>query len=164
MSRIVPLQDALQRTRPFRSPAQEAALALLRASDALRRRLGEVVGEAGITLQQYNVLRILRGAGREGLPTLAVGERMIERTPGITRLLDRLASEGLVERTRCAEDRRRVWARISADGLDVLERLDGPVAQAEDALFAGVASGELTSVVRTLERVWSRLEAEEGEA
>jgi DNA-binding MarR family transcriptional regulator len=158
MERTVPLGDALRRTRPFRSPAQEAGLAVIRAADALRRALAEVVGRESITLQQYNVLRILRGAGAQGLPTLAVGERMIERTPGVTRLLDRLETDGLVCRQRCEEDRRRVWARISPRGLAVLDRLDEPVARVEDLLFEGVPSEELSAAVRSLERVWSRID------
>jgi DNA-binding MarR family transcriptional regulator len=158
MERTVPLKDALKRTQPFRSPAQEAGLALIRAADAFRRALAEVVGQESITLQQYNVLRILRGAGARGLPTLSVGERMIERTPGITRLLDRLEADGLVCRHRCAEDRRRVWARITSKGLEILARLDEPVARAEDRLFEGVPSADLTAAVRSMERVWSRVD------
>ena len=81
----------------------------------------------GITPQQYNVLRILRGAGAEGLPTLSIGERMIEQTPGVTRLVDRLERKGLVERTPCAKDRRRVFCRMTAKGLELLKELDDPV-------------------------------------
>lgn len=162
MARIVPLQDALKRTRPFRSPAQEAGLSLLRAADAFRRSLTAVVEPHGITMQQYNVLRILRGAGERGLPTLAVGERMIERTPGVTRLLDRLEKDGLVDRTRCAEDRRRVYARITPEGLAILERIDGPLAEAEDRVFQGFDADALHDLVHLLERV--RSEVEEGDA
>src|SRR5215208_2200660 len=102
------LQQEIRQSRPFRSRQQEAVLALLRTSDVVRRFLARIVEPHGITLQQYNVLRILRGAGEEGIPTLAIGERMIEQAPGITRLLDRLESKGLVRRSRCPEDRRQV--------------------------------------------------------
>ena len=155
----VPLGEALKRTRPFRSPAHEASLALLRAADALRRVMGQVVGAEGVTLQQYNVLRILRGAGEEGLPTLAVGERMIERTPGVTRLLDRLEQAGMVDRHRCLADRRRVWARITPEGLGVLEALDGPVARAEEEAFEGVDPAALAAAVAVLAHLWSREDA-----
>jgi MarR family transcriptional regulator, organic hydroperoxide resistance regulator len=160
MSRIIPLQDALKRTRPFRSPAQETGLSLMRAADALRRRLTEVVAPHGITMQQYNVLRILRGAGPDGLPTLAVGDRMIERTPGVTRLLDRLEADGLVARHRCDRDRRRVFARITDRGLDLLARIDEPLATSEDGVFAEFEAGELRDLIRTLERVRAALEPE----
>jgi MarR family transcriptional regulator, organic hydroperoxide resistance regulator len=93
----------------------------------------------GITTQQYNVLRILRGAGPNGLPTLSIAERMIQRAPGITRLLDRLESRNLVERSRCAEDRRQVICRISPAGLELLAGLDEVVDRID-----GEALGMLT--------------------
>src|SRR5207244_13083574 len=77
----------LKQTKPFPSKAQEVAVSLLRTADVLRRLVGAVVEQKGITVQQYNVLRILRGAGEQGLPTLDIAERMIETTPGITRLI-----------------------------------------------------------------------------
>ncbi len=159
---IVPLGDALQRTRPFRSPAQEAGLSIIRAADALRRRMAGVIEPHGITLQQYNVLRILRGAGPGGLPTLAVGERMIERMPGVTRLLDRLERDGLVRRTRSSEDRRRVYAEITPTGLALLARLDDPVARAEDAIFEPFDEAEIRALVGALDRVRGALEPPAG--
>lgn len=159
MSSPTSLQAALRRTRPFRSPAQEAGISLLRAADAFRRTLAEVVVPHGITMQQYNVLRILRGAGAAGLPTLAVGERMIERTPGVTRLLDRLEADGLVIRTRCEEDRRRVFARITDEGLELLARIDAPLASAEEGVFLDFDDDEVRALAGELERVRVRLEA-----
>ena len=84
------LKREIRQNRPFRSRSQEASLGLFRTADLLRRRFHAVLEPKGITQQQYNVLRILRGAGDGGLPTLTIAERMVERTPGITRLLDRL--------------------------------------------------------------------------
>lgn len=163
MTAFLPLRDALRRTRPFRSPAQEAGLSLLRAADAFRRALTTVVEPHGITMQQYNVLRILRGAGEQGLPTLAVGERMIERTPGVTRLLDRLERDGFVVRERCAEDRRRVYARITPEGEALLAAIDGPLAETEDEAFARFTPDEVAMLVEGLERLRSEVEAREGE-
>jgi len=88
----------------FRSREQRATLGLLRTADAVKRSLAQVIEPHGITPQQYNVLRILRGAGPEGLPTLTIGERMIEQTPGVTRLVDRLERKGLVVRIPCPKD------------------------------------------------------------
>lgn len=164
MSSPTSLQAALRRTRPFRSPPQEAGISLLRAADAFRRTLAEVVVPHGVTMQQYNVLRILRGAGSAGLPTLAVGERMIERTPGVTRLLDRLESDGLVMRARCEEDRRRVFARITDEGLELLARIDEPLASAEDGVFRDFRDDEVRALARQLERVRFRLDVQEGDA
>lgn len=105
-------------------------MAVLRAADLLRRRTAAIVEPAGITTQQFNVLRILRGAragGEDALPTLEVGSRMIEQTPGVTRLLDRLEAKGLVSRRRCPEDRRQHRCRITPRGLGLLAALDDPI-------------------------------------
>src|SRR6266545_2488093 len=96
----------------FRTREQEAAVGLLRTTDAIRRHFSAIVEPHGITLQQYNVLRILRGAGKKGLPTLEIAQRMIEQTPGITRLIDRLETKNLVERERGATDRRCVFCGL----------------------------------------------------
>ena len=92
------IQAEIKQKKPFRSRQQEAGLALLRTADVVRRRIARVIEPHGVTLQQYNVLRILGGAGKEGMPTLEIAGRMIERTPGITRLLDRLEAKRLVRR------------------------------------------------------------------
>jgi MarR family transcriptional regulator, organic hydroperoxide resistance regulator len=158
------LARRLQRRTPFRSPAQRAGIGLLRAADLFRRRLSRVAEAEEITLQQFNVLRILRGAGAEGLPTLSVAERMIERTPGVTRLLDRLESQGWVDRTRCQEDRRRVIARITDSGRALLRRIDEPLARAEDSAFEGLDSDRLQSLGQILDEVRSELERSEAES
>ncbi len=122
-----PVRREIQQGRPFRSPADEAAVALMRTTDLLRTALSGIVEPAGITLQQYNVLRILRGSSPEPLPTLEIAHRMIEHAPGITRLLDRLEAKQLVRRQRCREDRRQVHCWITPAGLELLERLEEPV-------------------------------------
>jgi DNA-binding MarR family transcriptional regulator len=144
------LRDERRPHRPFRSPAHEATVALLRAVDGVRRRLAAVLGAHGVTLQQFTVLRILRGAGRDGLPTLEIGERMIEHAPGITRLLDRLAAKRLVERRRGDDDRRRVDCRITAAGQALLAALDGPVDDADRAALRGLSVAEQRELVRLL--------------
>lgn len=123
----------IRQRQPFPSAAQEAAVGLLRTADAVRRRVGEVAGARGITQQQYNVLRILRGSHPEPLPTLDLGSRMIEAAPGITRLLDRLEAKGLVGRRRCKDDRRQVLCSITPAGLKLLAALDQPM----DAALVG---------------------------
>jgi MarR family transcriptional regulator, organic hydroperoxide resistance regulator len=153
------LQHEIQQTRPFASLAEEAALGLLRTSDVLRRFLTDVVRSRGITLQQYNVLRILRGAGSEGLPTLEIGSRMIEEAPGITRLLDRLERKALVERHRCPKDARRVLCRITSAGLKLLQDLDHPMRRAGDAFFAPLRGDEARRLIRLLDDVRAPLTA-----
>ena len=151
------LQREILQTRPFSSPAEEAALGLLRTSDLLRRFLADVALPHGITLQQYNVLRILRGAGPEGLPTLEIGARMIEAAPGITRLLGRLERKALVERHRCPKDARRVLCRIRRAGLKLLQELDRPMRRAIAAFFAPLRGDEARRLIRFLDDVRSPL-------
>jgi DNA-binding MarR family transcriptional regulator len=139
----------------FRSPEQQATLCLLRTADAVKRRFARVIEPHGITPQQYNVLRILRGAGPVGLPTLTIGERMIEQTPGTTRLVDRLERKGLVTRTPCPTDRRRVFCQITDKGLELLRELDEPVNQCEAQAVSALASGDLSSLITLLDSVSS---------
>src|SRR5260370_14400215 len=125
-----PIADEIKQSRPFPAKGEEAMVALMRTSDLVRRLASDVVEAHGITLQQYNVLRILRGAGDCGLPTLEIAERMVEQTPGITRLVDRLEEKKLAARERCLTDRRQVFCRITPAGLTLLRKLDKPVAEA----------------------------------
>src|SRR5213075_1010020 len=92
------IERELKQARPFRTRGQEAAVGLMRTADLVHRLLEQALEPSGVTAQQYNVLRILRGARPESLPTLEIAERMIERTPGITRLLDRLEAKKLLRR------------------------------------------------------------------
>ena len=153
------MQKELKQTRPFVSSAQEASLALLRTADLVRRSASGVLEPLGVTLQQYNVLRILRGAGDEGLPTLEIAGRMIEQTPGITRLLDRLEAKKLVARTRCPRDRRQVLCRITGGGLALLASADGPLHAAEIAALAPLSPRETKQLLALLERARTGLHA-----
>lgn len=140
------------------SREKEAVMCLLRTADAVRAHFEQMLQPHGITLQQFNVLRILRGAGPEGLPTLDVGDRMVERAPGATRLLDRLEAKGLVRRVRCAEDRRRVLCYINEAGLDLLAGLDRAVVDADAAAVAALGARELDVLIGLLERIRASLE------
>ncbi len=146
------LED-IKQSRPFRSESHEAYVTLLRTADDAKRFVGRVLEPEGVTLQQYNVLRILRGAGSDGLPTLSVAERMIERTPGVTRLIDRMERKGWVCRERCTQDRRRVWCRITDEGLELLGRLDGPVDAVDDILAGALEADELHDLLDYLNRI-----------
>jgi DNA-binding MarR family transcriptional regulator len=145
-----PLQRELKQRRPFPSVSQECVVALLRTTDLLRRLSGAVVEPHGITLQQFNVLRILRGGGDDGLPTLEVGERMVERTPGVTRLLDRLEAKGLVRRQRCPKDRRQHLCWITPQGQDLLAALDRPIAESAEQILKGLAEPERAALLALL--------------
>ena len=121
------LAEEIKQTRPFRSLEEQVALGLARTTDAMSRGIEALLKGSGLTPTQYNVLRILRGAGAAGLSCGEVGARMITRDPDLTRLLDRLLARELVTRERDTKDRRVVTTRITKAGLALLAKLDGPV-------------------------------------
>lgn len=153
MAETSALQQETRQTRPFRTVREEAAMSILRTADVLRRRFAAVFEPHGLTGQQYNVLRILRGARPDPLPTMEIAERMIEKTPGITRLIDRLETKGLVARERCHDDRRCVYISITRAGLDLLAELDEPIEAADDEALAMLSVGEAERLVEILDAV-----------
>jgi DNA-binding MarR family transcriptional regulator len=112
-----------------------------------------VFDQHGITSQQYNVLRILRGAGPGGLPTLDIAERMIDHTPGITRLLDRLEVKKLVRRERPSGDRRQVLCYVTKAGLELLSELDTPLKNQANQALRMLNDSELDELIRLLGRL-----------
>lgn len=123
------LADEIRQSKPFSSTAEEAILNIHRTASLLAQAFADTLKPFGLTETQYNVLRILRGAGRDGLPCQVIGERMVAREPDLTRLLDRLEERRLLERARSSEDRRVVVNRITRQGLELLSALD-PAARA----------------------------------
>lgn len=152
-TRTSALREEIKQTRPFQSPAHEAVVSVLRTAALMQRQLALVVERSGVTLQQYNVLRILRGAGDAGLPTLAIRDRMIEEAAGITRLLDKLERAGYVMRERCTPDRRQVVCRITPTGLSLLAGLDGPVDSVNDSAVRTLDANEQAKLVELLAAV-----------
>lgn len=145
------LQQELGKKRPFESPEQEAVLNVLRTADQFQNRLLRLFREYGLTPSQYNVLRILRGEGKP-LPILEIGARMIQETPAITGLIDRLEKQGMVARRRCTEDRRVVFVEITPAALDLLAQLDAPLIQLNQRLIGHLSREELRDVSRLLEK------------
>lgn len=145
------LRDEIKQSRPFRSLEQEAYLSLGRTWSVLEHGMLEALRPHGITPTQYNVLRILRGAGRRGLCRSEVMERMIARVPDATRLLDRMESAGMIDRHRDTEDRRFVNTRITAEGLRVLEDLDATVASLHQHQFTALEDDDLRRLIELLE-------------
>lgn len=156
MERQSRIQAELNQRRRFASVRGEAAAALLRTGDLVRRYYESLVEPYGITFHQYNVLRILRGAGPQGLPTLDIANRMIEKAPGVTRLVDRLVAKALVER-RQGDDRRKVLCVITTAGLALLERLDAPLDAWDDRLLHGFSQVEVEALILALDRIRATL-------
>jgi DNA-binding MarR family transcriptional regulator len=146
------LQREIRQNRPFSSLHQEATLGVLRTADLLRRRISGVVERYGVTIQQFNVLRILRGAGGP-LPTLEIGERMVEQAPGVTRLLDRIEAKGWVTRQRCTEDRRQVLVSITPAGLELLAEMDDTVNGEDADALAMLDEAETERLIELLDRI-----------
>lgn len=150
------IQAEIKQTKPFSSLEEEAAIALARTADGLSRRSAELFKAHGLTGTQYNVLRILRGAGDAGLACNEIGERMITRDPDITRLLDRMERRGLCQRTRNQRDRRVIMTRITAQGLELLKEMDSPVQELNLKLLGHMGEKRLRSLLRLLEAVRDR--------
>jgi DNA-binding MarR family transcriptional regulator len=146
---LAALARELGRKNRFRSAREGAVLAILRAAGLLRRALAARFEAEGLTMAQYNVLRILRGAP-EGLPTLQIRRRMVEEGAGITRLVDKLETIGLIERDRPGSDRRQVLCRITRKGLDLLEQTDARLADAHAEMLHGLSAGEATQLAGLL--------------
>jgi DNA-binding MarR family transcriptional regulator len=156
------LQRELGQRRPFRSRGQEATIALLRTASVVSRSLARVVEPAGLSLAQYNVLRILRGSGSAGLATLAIRDRMIEVGTAITRLLDKLEQAGYVRRERGAPDRRQVMCYLTDRGRGLLGTLDRAVDHADQAAVAMLAPDKLTQLLGLLDAIRAGQRAQPG--
>jgi DNA-binding MarR family transcriptional regulator len=138
----------------FASPGQEAMLNLLVAAGHVRQMVDEVCAAHGLTQGQFNVLRILRGAHPGGYPRCEIAARMVERAPDVTRLIDRLEAQGLVERVRGSEDRRQSITRITRGGLAVLRHLDRPIAEISRRFEQRLSGRELRELSRICEAVY----------
>jgi DNA-binding MarR family transcriptional regulator len=145
--------EEILQTRPFASAAEEGVVTLVATADRVRDGLAQVVEPRGITLQQYNVLRILRGAGASGLPTLEIAARMVEKSPGITRLVDRLERRGLVRRSQCPRDRRRVLCHSTTAASRLLTALDEPMSAAAARCFASLDRSHTLELIALLDRI-----------
>jgi DNA-binding MarR family transcriptional regulator len=147
------LQAELKQTKPFRLLEEEALLNIQRTADVLVQRASDVLREQGLSPTQYNVLRILRGAGSGGAICKEIGNRMVTRDPDITRLLDRLEKRKLIRRSRSEADRRQVTICITQDGLDVLKKLDQPIEELNRKILGHIDRGKLKDLIETLERI-----------
>jgi DNA-binding MarR family transcriptional regulator len=146
------LRAEIRQKKPFPSRAEEVLLNLLLTADRLANAEAVVLKGHGLTVPQYNVLRILRGAGKDGHPCQEIGARMIARVPDVTRLVDRLEAAGLVQRERSATDRRVVQVRIRKAGLELLAGLDGPMTELPPRLLSSLSRSDMATLNTLLEK------------
>jgi DNA-binding MarR family transcriptional regulator len=148
------LQRRLKQTK-FQSVAQETLLNLLVAANHIHELLDNVCHEFGITRQQFNVLRILRGGEPNGYPRGEVTERMVVRAPDVTRLIDRLERQGLVARDRSSEDRRLSITHITDKGLSLLDRIQPRIAEVEKEIMGRLSKQECEAVSAACEKLYN---------
>ena len=147
------LHKELRQSRPFQSAEHEAFLSVLRTAAVLSDELEQILKPEGMSLAQYNVLRILRGAEPHGLCRNEVRDRMLTRMPDMTRLLDRMEKARLVERARSDSDRRLVTTRITDRAMQVLDRVEGAVTEEHRRRFSHLSKPEIRTLIGLLERV-----------
>ena len=145
------LQAEIKQSKPFRNREHEAILGLLRTAAILDHATDEELRPFGLTHTQFNVLRILRGAGQDGLCGREIGERMITKVPDVPRLLDRLEKAELISRERNSDDRRHVTARITTKGKQLVEAV-GDVSKVE-ARFRRLTPEQLTVLIEALDTI-----------
>lgn len=145
------LAKEIRQTKPFRSREEEAFLNLARTNEFLAARMAEFLKPYQLTPTQYNMLRILRGAGGGGVTCSQATERMISADPDVTRLLDRMEAQDLIRRERSREDRRVVITRITESGLDLVNRIDEPLDGLLRRIVGRVGAPKLKELIDTLE-------------
>jgi DNA-binding MarR family transcriptional regulator len=141
------LQAEIKQSKPFAHRSSEALLSVLRTAALLEHRINEILRPYGITELQYNVLRILRGAGAEGLCGREISERLVSQVPDVSRLLDRMEGMQLLRRERDATDRRHVTARITSKGLRLLDKTTPVLETFERERFAQFETERLQQII-----------------
>ena len=150
--RMPKIYEEIRQHKPLRTPGQVAVITIFRTADVVRHAVERALAPFGLSNEQYNVLRILRGAGENGLPTLEIADRMLSRSPNITRLIDRLIAKKHARRTRLKDDRRVVIVSLTPQGLELLAHLDGVVDRVFDS-FPSTTKAEMETLLDVLDRV-----------
>jgi DNA-binding MarR family transcriptional regulator len=141
----------------FESLEQEAILNILVASNHIRSKVETLCVRFGISLSQFNVLRILNGKYPEGYPRGDIISRMIEPAPDVTRLIDRLIKANLVERYSSVEDRRLSLARITKSGQSLLKKIKPEIDALNSIVADNLSKAESKQLSFLLEKVYAGL-------
>jgi DNA-binding MarR family transcriptional regulator len=150
------LQAELKQNKPFKSLQEEALLSITRTAAVIEHAVAQALRPHGITPTQYNVLRILRGAGQDGLCRQEVGERLVRRVPDVTRLLDRMEDSSLIARRRGEDDRRYVATYITTTGLSLLATIDKQICSIHEQQIGHVDARSLKVLIDVLAKVRAR--------
>ena len=150
------LKRRIKQSVDFKSPIDEAFLNLLVAADYAQTQIDRICAEFDITRGQYNVLRILRGAGKAGHPRYEIAARMVEKAPDVTRLIDRLEKQGLVMRERSAEDKRHSITRITKKGLELLTRVEPKLDEAKHSISKKLSLPEWIALSSLCEKLYDK--------
>jgi DNA-binding MarR family transcriptional regulator len=151
------LQQEIQQTKSIQLLEEEAMLNILRTADVLMLALADVLKPFLLSATQYNVLRILRGAGKQGASCKDIGNRLVARDPDITRLMDRLEQRGLVIRDRAKEDRRVVVHQLTDAGRRLVDELDAVIDALHRRTMGHMKAEKLRTLVGLLEEIRSGL-------
>ncbi len=147
------LQEELKQRQPFKSLQEEAGLNLGRTMTLLGEEMERLLKPYGVSPPQYNVLRILRGAGSEGLGRNEIRDRLVSRMPDVTRMLTRLEEAGLICRQQSGTDRRYFPTRLTDQGLSLINSLDGPIQEGQQRHFAGLTTEQLGNLISMLTQI-----------
>jgi DNA-binding MarR family transcriptional regulator len=145
------LKQDIKQTKPFDSVETEVYLTLSRLCEELAGPVHKLLKQAGLSQPQYNVLRILRGAGKDGLACREISARMVNRVPDVTRLLDRLEGRRLISRERASQDRRIVCVKITDSGISLISPLDGPLSNVHRESLGRLGKSRLMQLLDLLE-------------
>jgi DNA-binding MarR family transcriptional regulator len=149
------IAEEIKQSKPFSSLQQEVYLSILRTADELHSRVATLLKPFGVSTTQYNVLRILRGAGSNGHRCSEIAERMITREPDITRLLDRMAKAGWITQSRDTDDRRVVITRITPEALKLLKEIDKKIVELDRNFMANISEKKLKTILSLMDEVRS---------
>ncbi|MGY2893673.1 MarR family winged helix-turn-helix transcriptional regulator [Deinococcus sp. UYEF24] len=156
------LQEELKQRQPFKSLQEEAGLNLGRTMALLDEEMERLLKPYGVSPPQYNVLRILRGAGTEGLGRNEIRDRMVSRMPDVTRMLARLEEAGLICRQQSGTDRRYFPTRLTEQGLKIVDSLDGPIQEGQQRHFAGLSPDQLGNLIFMLTQIRANVQPQPG--
>jgi len=127
------IEEAIQQKKPFRNEWQRAIVNLFFTSNWIRDKNKKLLKQYDLTIQQYNALRILRGAGKP-ISTSVIRERLLDKMADTSRLVERLANKGLVKRRPCAEDKRLVDVSLSKQGILLMKNMDSMNQEMDEAM------------------------------